>query len=264
MAAPGRLVPTAPTTAPGASLMGVSCVSADDCEAVGETGSMGGIELPDFPPQSLRRAALAEAWNGTGWTVQTVPSVAGSMLRGVSCPSARFYIAVGLRSRGARSASTALTAAWNGRAWRALATPQPNRRGRYPGGSYLSSVSCIAADACTALGTYDATPQSQVATDEPLVERWNGHSWRLQHAPPAYTQDGRHRYAQETPMSAVSCATRSACLAVGIIEPQNGAASPFVDRWDGHRWRAATTGLPRFSSLYGVSCTSASTCTAVG
>ncbi len=261
------LVPTAPTSAPGASLMGVSCDSPDNCEAVGETGSSGGIALPYGGVLEGRGAVpLAEAWNGTTWIRQIVPSAVGSSLQGVTCPSTRSCIAVGSRLRGTPRAprSEPVAMAWNGRAWSVLTTPQPERRGRYGDGSWLSSVSCAAADACTALGSYDATPQYPVATYEPLVEVWSGSAWRLEYAPPAYSRDGQHLYAQETGMSAVSCATHRACLAVGIIEPQNGAASPFADRWDGQRWRTATAGLPHFSSLYGVSCTSASTCTAVG
>src|SRR5580692_11153395 len=66
--------PVAPPSA-GGLFNGVSCSSAQSCGAVGRT---------DGP--------LAEAWNGTSWTLAIVPTPAGAVtseLDAVSCVSAR-------------------------------------------------------------------------------------------------------------------------------------------------------------------------------
>jgi hypothetical protein len=65
-------------------LLSVSCVSASDCFAVGSTG---------VQPQL---AARVEHWNGTAWTNTSTSALpSDSVLRGVSCASATFCVAVG-------------------------------------------------------------------------------------------------------------------------------------------------------------------------
>jgi hypothetical protein len=69
----------------GAALDGVSCPSAANCTAVGNTGG-------------ATADTLAEHWNGTSWTVQPTPNPAGSVqnfLDGVSCPTAAHCTATG-------------------------------------------------------------------------------------------------------------------------------------------------------------------------
>ena len=57
-------------------------------------------------------------------------------------------------------------------------------------------------------------------------------------------------------MYGISCTSRSFCLAAASFAQGNGtvALSPFVERWNGVRWSAATAGLPKFSALFGISC----------
>ena len=67
-------------------LLGVSCPTADNCTAVGE---------------SATGTALVEQWNGTSWaTVPTTdpPGVTSAELTGVSCPNAASCYAVGASS----------------------------------------------------------------------------------------------------------------------------------------------------------------------
>jgi hypothetical protein len=120
----------------------VSCISATDCWAAGEsTGTV-----------SEGTVALIERWNGTSWTLQSLsePPVG---LKGISCTSATHCTAVG--------GLTALR--WNGTSWakEAVATP--------PSGT-LTAVSCTSASACTAVGS------------AVLVESWNGSAWSLEEA----------------------------------------------------------------------------------
>ena len=96
-------VPAGSTTS---QLNGVSCISASACIAVGS-----------FTKASTTRT-LAEAWNGTSWTIQSTPVPAGSttsQLNGVSCTSASACIAVGSFTKA--STTRTLAEAWNGTSW---------------------------------------------------------------------------------------------------------------------------------------------------
>jgi hypothetical protein len=74
-----------PPGAPYSTLTGVSCTSQIACTAVGRYVSARGTGR-----------ALAERWNGVGWSIQQTPHVgAGASLTAVSCPSRRACIAVG-------------------------------------------------------------------------------------------------------------------------------------------------------------------------
>lgn len=81
--------------AQGSLLTGVSCTAATACTAVGNSTGPSGASAP-----------LAEAWNGTTWTIQTTPTPAGATaaaLDGVSCPTA-----TGCTASGYALASTSL------------------------------------------------------------------------------------------------------------------------------------------------------------
>jgi hypothetical protein len=65
----------------------------------------------------------------------------------------------------------------------------------------------------------------------------------------------------------VSCAAASACTAVGSDSTAGSQAVPMAEGWDGLTWVSEPIPNPPGSTLallYGVSCTSASVCTAVG
>jgi hypothetical protein len=64
---------------------GVSCRMVTACTAVG---------VGFFTRQAT--AAIAAGWNGTRWTSEPTPHIAGSDLSGVSCPGASACVAVGL------------------------------------------------------------------------------------------------------------------------------------------------------------------------
>src|SRR5664279_4695848 len=67
--------------------------------------------------------------------------------------------------------------------------------------------------------------------------------------------------------SAVSCTSRTVCIAVGSYTNKANVALPLAERWNGTRWRIERTPHPvgaRGASLSGVSCTSRTACIAVG
>jgi hypothetical protein len=221
-------------------LDGVSCRSRSDCIAVGDIAGSAGRLLP-----------LAERWNGSGWTRLSTPAPAGavrSFLTSVSCPSATFCMAVGFWA-GASGKQQTLAESWHGGAWKISATLSP------PGfrTMQLSSVSCGTASSCVAVG--DLLSHGYAL----LAESWNGHSWRRDAiASPAGHAGGF--------LADVSCYSPAGCMATGDYTA--GTANvPLAERWTGKKWVARTAAVPAASGsglTGGVSCPSASACTATG
>jgi len=179
--------------------------------------------------------------------------VPGEVFDGVSCPTPKVCIAVG--SSGFFPRSRPVAARWDGTRWSLLNVPSPD--GAILTG--LSGVSCPSVSACTAVGSW--TPL--VVPDEPLpfrplAERWDGTRWTIQ---PAVQVDFLTQFL------AVSCATATACTAVGWGHTSlNGVCGCGViaEQWNGQDWTVTLAGYGYTETLSSVSCTSASACMAVG
>ena len=192
---------------------------------------------------------------GAGWSVVPSPNPPGGVLEllGVSCASASACTAVGSDYINGTGLRVPLVERWNGTRWAIQASPN------LPAGSdsFLSGVSCVSARACTAVGDYGA------AHSMGLVERWNGRSWAIQTTPnPPAAPEFTGGF-----LSGVSCVSASACTAVGSYYNRAGRLLTFAERWDGTDWAIQPTPNPpsaEFGSASGVSCGSASACTAVG
>jgi hypothetical protein len=228
-ATPGHATPSV--------LSGISCTSPRACEAVGAFANAAGANQP-----------LAERWNGTSWTLQSVPKPTGAssaQLSQVSCFSATVCMAVG---------PAGLAERWDGHIW--TVTPTPTIGGSKNGGGgakgQLYGVSCTSRSACTAVGALPSTTgQSTVA------ERWNGHIWQNQSTPTA---------GPSAQLLGVSCTRANACTSVGSSTTSDTGQQALAEGWNGtKRALERVTGPPNtLSSLIGVSCTSATACTAVG
>lgn len=228
----------------GSQLNGVSCTLASACTAVGF------YNRAPFGPE----APLAEAWNGSRWSIQAIPSPAGALdsgLGAVSCTSASACTAVGGYSNSSH-ATLAFAVRWDGTRWTVQATPSPN-----PGTTFamLSGVSCTSASACTAVGAYDNSAGTTLA----FAEHWDGTSWTIQATPSPVL-------ATHSFLRSVSCTSANACTAVGDQGTLTSAGLPLAERWDGTSWSIQAMPDPFVNSaqLFGVSCSSADACTAVG
>jgi hypothetical protein len=222
-----------PRGAAASALNGASCPSGSACTGVGQ-----------FVTGSGAQRTLAERWNGRDWHIQPTPNPAGSpssRLLAVACPAAGSCTAVGAAD------SKLLVERWGGARWRIQPTPNPSGAQSF---SFLFGVSCIARAACEAVGASD---------DGAFAERWNGTRWSVQAVPsPAG--------AQFAVLFGVSCAV-SSCEAVGGYIDGSGAFVPLGERWNGAAWHAQPVPNPARAStnyLSGVSCPSASDCTAAG
>jgi hypothetical protein len=93
-----------------------------------------------------------------------------------------------------------------------------------------------------------------------LAESWDGSNWSLQSTPvPAG--------ASYSSFLRVSCATSTACVAVGNYANDAGTPRALAERWDGANWTIDPTPDPAGatgSALGGVSCPTTVDCTAVG
>ncbi len=212
---------------------GVSCTSSSACTAIGSQITSAGSGVP-----------LVERWNGSSWAVQTTPAAPekdGYLLYGVSCTSATACITVGDNITGAFE-SVPIAEIWNGSEWKMMTTP--NVKGEF------AAVSCSASNACTAVGggTYGG---------EPIAARWNGTGWTMQTAAKISTAG----------LNGVSCPTSTSCVAEGISGGIFGSLTAGVsETWNGSTWTAVTippSGAEQ-DALFGVSCSSATLCYAVG
>jgi hypothetical protein len=228
-----------PAGAVATQLNGISCASSTACVAVGFYNSGSGPQL-----------TLAERWSGSKWSTLSTPNPSGatqSFLQSVSCSSASACTAVG----GYQNSSTGFSLAerWNGTSWTIQGTSSPG------GTPTLNGVSCPSSTTCLAVGSYYST-----TFQLPYALRWNGSTWSYMSVP---TPSG----AQYTILQGVSCASTTACTAVGVSFNGSSVASALAERWDGTSWTIEAGTVPSGatqSDLNGVSCRSTTSCIAVG
>jgi hypothetical protein len=225
------------------ALRAVSCPAVGSCMAVGSYLSTG------------RRHTLTATWNGTAWTVRPSPELGGTITEftAVWCTGASNCIAVGDHNTGGASPLVPLAARWNGTAWKVLKTPIPG------GAGGLTSVWCSRPVTCMAVGSHFRRSGHAFPTTT-LAESWNGSRWQVRATP---VIRGQIRQL----LSSVSCARPARCMAAGGYFSPAGKAFVLAEAWNGTAWRRLTSIRspdPAFNYLYGVACTAAARCVAVG
>ena len=223
-------MPTVANSTGGVVLVGVSCVTTNFCVAAGYAYYSGGSTY----------TSLVEQWDGSAWNViqGTVAPASDNYLNDVSCTSTTFCMAAG------GTADAPYLEQWNGSTWTATTLSIP---GGFTSG-FFNSVSCPILSLCMAVGGGESG-----GVELPVAQTWNGSSWVTTSVPSIgptadYAFDG------------VSCAGLSFCTAVGGSHNVN-----VVQMWNGSAWTVGTVPTPtEGANLYGVSCFSATSCTAVG
>jgi hypothetical protein len=166
----------------------------------------------------------------------------------VSCTAPNACTAVGTYFDPGTGAFRNLVERWNGTGWTVQAAPDAP----HETDSLLRAVSCSAANACMAVGTYDVNRFVNFSMS------WDGAHWTLHDMP---IPSG----ATSVAVAAVSCTTADACTAVG--DYTTGAKTlPLAERWNGSNWSLQAVAPPAGSTylvLTGVSCT-AGGCIALG
>jgi hypothetical protein len=184
-----------PEGAISSELHGVDCPTTTFCVAVGSYTVSGGSIW-----------AMSATWNGTSWTLQTVPKPAGSIrtvLLDVSCSSASACAGVGIY-RDSTGLQTSFVQRWNGTSWSHQASSNPEKSTN----TVFQGISCVASSPCVAVGDWNNGKSWQ-----PMAQEWNGSAWALDTTP---NPEG----ATETIIEGVAC--RTGCLSVGWYKDSGG------------------------------------------
>ena len=157
----------------------------------------------------------------------------------ISCTSTRSCVAVGffLGSGGEHP----LAERFNGHSWSMQTTPSP---GSAP---MLSGVSCGSQRFCMAVGT---------GSRGTVAELWGGSRWGL--------SASQSPSGSTSALSAVSCPAAGWCVAVGA---SHDSQAPLAELYSGGAWTTMPIAAPSgtsFISLDGISCSSETSCLAVG
>jgi hypothetical protein len=138
---------------------------------------------------------------------------------------------------------------WNGTSWTILPVPNPGHYNR----NILYGVSCVSASACVAVGRIESFG------GKPLTAHWDGTTWSIPTTP---VPDG----AYTAGFLGVSCVTATACTAVGSASGPEGPTKTLAENWNGTRWKivGSANRTPEINVLNGVSCSSTTSCYAVG
>ncbi len=189
----------------------------------------------------------AQARGTSSWSVSTTStSTDGGFLDGVSCTGTSACTAVGAYYSGSIEQTQAES--WDGTTWTIVSSPDQGSAS-----NRLTSVSCPGSSDCEAVGYY-VDPSGD---DQTLVESWDGTTWTIVSSPDTGTADF---------LNSVSCVDSSDCEAVGYYVDPSGTDQTLAESWDGTSWSIVSS--PDQGSdlniLNGVSCTSQTSCAAVG
>jgi hypothetical protein len=191
--------------------------------------------------------AQATAASGK-WAVVASPSPGTSLLDGVACATAESCVAVGAYWD-ANGADHTLVETEKKKAWSVIPSPSPSTTA-----NILEGVSCVTAASCVAVGGYN----TGTGAFNTLIETWDGATWTAT-ASPNVSNDSNF-------LNGVSCTSTTSCVAVGYSSDSTGNIQTLVETWDGTNWTIAASPNPgsHVNFLNGVSCTSTTSCVAVG
>ena len=214
------------------NLNGVSCPTATMCAAVGDS-------------------SVPERWDGTKWSLAPLTADGSySHLEQVACPAATTCFAVGTAASFLGIDTGPLIERGDGTSWSIVPSPMPAGLAVH---AALTSISCVSAADCTAVGSYDfvSTSAPNTAHGKGLILHWNGTRWSTVANPGPASQFWR--------LTSVSCTAATDCIAIG-----KSANQLLAERWNGKRWTIVT--IPNINRvlLTSVSCANATFCFAVG
>jgi hypothetical protein len=231
--------------------------SANFITAVAPPAGAGTVYVTVTAPGATTAIGSADQFTYTvpgEWAIFPSPSLGSgeNSLRGVSCLSRRFCIAVGQDSA---PGAEGLIEEWNGAAWSAVEAPEP--RGEHDSDIGFIGVSCSSVKFCVAIGRGSHVRSPDSSGTISFVDTWNGATW-------SEARVGSLR----TALREVSCVSPSFCVAVGQAESSGldgGPQKTIVEFWNGETWSSATSADPGLlDELEGVSCVSITFCVAVG
>ena len=192
----------------GDNFTAVAAISASDVWAVGE--ELNGSNNP----------VLSEHYNGTQWSVVSMPDPGGSLLGrlfSLTAISTSDVWAVGIYTD-INAVDHTLIEQWNGSAWSIIPSPNEGTRG-----SDLYSIAAVSATDIWAVGIY----KTSTIYSSTLVEQWNGTSWNIVASP--------NGAGLSSGLSGVSAVSSNAIWAVGSTGSSTSAT--LVEKWNGTAWK---------------------------
>ena len=194
----------------GNALYGLTCVTADDCWAVGDQWTANG------PFGAYLTVVLH--WDGASWSTVESPNVSlerDNRLFGIACPAADDCWAVGNANRD--NGDKSLVIHWNGAAWQLAAPPASL--------GFLYDVRCPSSSDCWAVGHPWRVDGGQ--SPRTLTAHWDGNTWSIVEAP---------RPGATSSLDAIACLSVSECWTVGSYSVAGRSQTlalrltpPFVD-----------------------------------
>ena len=124
----------------------------------------------------------------------------------------------------------------------------------------LEGVSCPSSTACTAVGYHENYHEGKSEGPLALAESWNGTEWKTQSA---LNPEG----AMGSQLGGISCSSTTSCIAVGYYKNSSDDIMTLAESWNGTEWKIQSTPNPGASTesrLSGLSCSSTTSCIAVG
>jgi hypothetical protein len=234
-------------------LHGITCVSADDCWAVGESLVPGFFGVPFVPIPGTPAQTLTEHWNGSSWSVVMSADTGFSenVLEDVACSSSSSCWAVGIANNGA-SAYDALIEQYNGSSWSIVSGADPS-----PQLNELDGVWCGGDGTCRAAGIERGTSATQT-----LIEATSPSQ--------AWVSDAGAdtSAAQLNATTGITCTNDADCWAAGEYDATgNFLFQTLVEQRTAAGWTvvpSANVSTSQPDQLWGVGCANAAECWAVG
>lgn len=247
-ALPRWIIETTPNAsgAEHSNLYDMACepASTSACTAVGKQTASGGTSSP-----------YAQYWNGSSWANQSTATPAESTaaeLQADHCLSKTSCVAAGSYTK--KTGTFSLVESWNGTSWSIQTTPNPEGATE----THLKGVSCKEITACMAVGYSGSGSSSSL-----VAMRGNSGTWSLQTVP---LPSGVGAIGGE--LTGVDCVSTTSCTAVGRYYTGATTYWSMIATWNGTTWTSQVapkpTGEPKRSTLLDISCSSGSSCTAVG
>jgi len=195
----------------GNELLSVSALNDHDAWAVGESSD--NFSGDYFP--------LVEHWNGTAWSLVTVPEPDNTYLSSVRALSANDVWAVG----GSQNQSTFIDQTyvihWNGSTWMVVSSPNIGGQSNDFNALAKTDMSDI-----WGVGSYFSTVTSSQQT---LTEHWNGSSWSVFASPDVNGVNNE--------LLGAGAERSSDVWAVGDSgDPINVVAQTLIEHWNGAAW----------------------------
>ncbi|MBS1886226.1 MAG: hypothetical protein JSU06_03470 [Actinobacteria bacterium] len=225
--------------------------------------------------RAYRGRLIATDWAGTtygeeepftaGWAEQEVKKPEhylseGPGGKGVSCTSTTFCMVIDQYQAESTTyvggETTMGSEEWDGSGWETHPIPAPPEEAKQ---FYVEGVSCLSPVDCEAVGSAD--PSGGAYRNQPIATHWDGGRWSSESLPMPSGLVG-------TALERISCPSSSFCMAVGGgYNASTPAIVPTAISFGGKGWEPQSPPNPaglNFTTLSGISCTSAGFCMAVG